>query len=169
MIHIYYGDGKGKTTAAMGLLLRAAGSGMRSAVFQFLKDGSSSEISVLKTLDNVFIYPTMSYPFTFLMNDEQRHGAAKQCSEMLCMAAELTQKKKCDFLLLDEVFAAVSSGLLQTEALHELIKASEGIELVLTGRCPDEFCLKSADYISKIKKIKHPYDMGIMARKGIEY
>lgn len=188
MIEIYCGDGKGKTTAATGLALRAYGNRIRVLFLQFMKNGSSGEIGALERLPGIEVhYPNPFYGFTRNMNHQQRAEMAMQYSRMLQMAVEAVeaawqvnqtcQKKEeahqTDELLLlvvlDEVIHACNKGLLsETELCRLLDKCPDNVEIVLTGREPSGELTKRADYISEIEKRKHPFDRGIPARKGIE-
>ncbi len=172
MIEIYCGDGKGKTTAAVGLAVRAAGHNIRVLFIQFMKGGSSGEISVLKNIPNISVFYTpVFYGFVKNMSDDEK-------AEMLGHYTELLKKAECEIkeagnekivLILDEVIHACNFDLLDENELIKIMdNIGESTELVLTGRNPSEELVKRADYISEIKKIKHPFDRGITAREGIE-
>ena len=155
LIHIYCGDGKGKTTAAVGLAVRAWGRGKRVVFTQFLKSKDSGDCP-----DHI--------KFTFAMSPEEREQAQKDSYELLTMA--FAQAKQADLLILDEFFGALATGMLdQEQALSYLKKKPEGLEVVLTGRDPAPAFLSIADYVSEVRKQKHPFDNGISARLGIEY
>lgn len=168
-VHIYHGDGKGKTTAAMGLAIRAAGAGKRVAVYQFMKDGSTAERKILDRIPEItYIQGIEKVRFTRNMTEEEKEKQLEFYNQELFRVAELT--KDCDLVILDEALYAVSLGQLSEELLIKFIKKRpETQELVLTGRNPSENIQMLADYISHIKKEKHPFDEGICARKGIEY
>lgn len=178
MIEIYCGDGKGKTTAAAGLALRAAGNDIPVLFIQFMKDGSSGEVQMLKELEGVFVYyPKNFYGFADTMNEQQKEEMRGQYQELLSMAAEAMEKQKVMhqegqiglLLILDEVIHACNKNLLEEQALLKLVKECPGnTELVLTGRNPSSEMLKMADYITEMKRRRHPFDKGISARKGIE-
>lgn len=168
-IHIYYGDGKGKTTAAMGQAIRAAGYGFRVLIFQFLKDNSSNERKVLESLSNVTCLPGREpVKFVSRMNGDERaelrHYNNKALDEIVKFCTPF------DMLVLDEAICAVQLQVLSKEKLISFLKHKpRGLEVVLTGhQVPDEL-LEIADYVTEMKKIKHPYDLGKMAREGIEY
>ena len=168
-LHIYHGDGKGKTTAAMGLALRAAGQGLRVGVAQFLKDGTSGEILMLRRTDNVTVLETLPrVPFVFAMSAEQREEAQTFYAGLLRRCAETAAN--FDLLILDEVLDAVNTGILSEEALFALVKERRaGLELVLTGRGPSDELLAQADYITQMVACRHPYEKGVAARRGIEW
>ncbi|MCI8745481.1 MAG: cob(I)yrinic acid a,c-diamide adenosyltransferase [Lachnospiraceae bacterium] len=169
-IHIYCGDGKGKTTAAMGLALRAAGSGRKVLVAQFLKDGSSSELKILRELPGVKVL-TCPRQFGFYWNMTEEQKAEAECSyeELFEKAAGAAVEEDIFLLVMDELIAAYNHGLLDRERVLAFLREKpEGLEVVLTGRDPDPELVKLADYVSEIQKKKHPFDKGIPAREGIE-
>ena len=165
MVHIYCGDGKGKTTAAVGLAVRYFGSGGRVYFYQFMKNGTSSEIDILK---NIGIYTKACKPcnkFTFLMNDDEKKLVKEYHNEML---SEISKIKEESLIVLDELASAYNKNLLD-RCLAENIVLNNKSEIVVTGREPARIFVDNADYISEINEIKHPYKKGIAARKGIEY
>lgn len=171
MIHVYYGDGKGKTTAAMGLAMRAAGVGKQVVVVQFLKGGSSGEINILHMLPNVTLLRGKSgTKFSFRMNESEKKDTLAVHSENLASALALVKEKKCDMLILDEALGALSTGLLRDDEIRALVEEEQpDVELVFTGRNPPEYLLQAADYITEMKCVRHPYTKGILAREGVEF
>lgn len=169
LIHIYCGDGKGKTTAAVGLTLRSAGAGNRVVFTQFFKDGSSSEISLLRQISGISVLHADTVGgFWKRMTAEQQAQASRDYTELFHIACE--RAKNMDLLVLDEVISACNHGTVPEEALLEFLQNKpENLEVVLTGRNPSEALLAQADYVTEMKKIKHPFDHGVLARKGIEY
>ncbi|MEG0692642.1 MAG: cob(I)yrinic acid a,c-diamide adenosyltransferase [Oscillospiraceae bacterium] len=169
-IHIYCGDGKGKTTSSMGLALRAIGHGFRVVITQFLKDGDSSELKALGRFENATIISGKDVAgFSFTMNGEQKAMVTKNHNDHLKKAIEICQSGACDMLVLDELLGAISTGLIDYDLLISFLKNKPPkLEVVITGRNPNEELLDLADYVSDIHKIKHPYDRGIKARGGIE-
>ena len=167
LIHLYCGDGKGKTTAAMGLALRAAGRGLRVVIVQFLKSGDSGELNILRTLPNVTVLSGKgSTKFSFQMNEEEKLAAKALHEAHLREALALP----FDLLVLDEAASAYATGLLDTALLEEAIHhRPPNTELVLTGRNPAALLLEAADYITEMKCCKHPFERGIAAREGIEF
>ncbi len=181
LIHIYTGDGKGKSTAAAGLAVRCAGSGGRVLYTQFLKDGTSGELKELKKIDNIdLLLCDKCFGFTFLMDEQTKNGASAYYEQhfshvirtVLNAAAaknEAGEYAGYQMLVLDEAIGAVGTGMLKEAALVDFLKNKpEELEVVLTGRDPSEQLIRLADYVSEIKKIKHPYDRGIGSRMGIE-
>lgn len=167
MVHLYHGDGKGKTTAAMGLALRAAASGKRVAILQFLKDGDSHEVKMLAKLPNVTVLAgKVCSAFSWNMTPRQLQETRELHDQLLQKALELN----CDVLVLDEVCGACSTNLLSMEPLQQLLEHKpQGLEIVMTGRNPQPCLLERADYITEMVKRKHPFDKGVAAREGIEY
>ena len=133
LLHLYYGDGKGKTTAAMGLALRALGSGKKVVIVQFLKGGKSGEIPLLEQLGAMVYRGKAGQKFVFQMNDAEKD-------------------------MVDKVL--LRRAVLQRPA---------GQECVLTAHAAPQWMLDAADYVTEMKCIRHPYQKGIAARKGVEY
>ena len=171
MIHIYYGDGKGKTTAAVGLAVRAAGSGLRVLFVQFLKTDSSGERSVLGKLDNVTLTNCpLNLKFTFDMTDAEKHRTAVLYRSIFERSAATALSDRYDMIVLDEIFDVINEGMLAEAQVYEFItNAPKSIEIVMTGHNPSPRFLAAADYITEMKKHKHPFDSGMSARKGIEF
>ncbi len=168
-IHIYYGDGKGKTTAATGLSVRAAGAGKKVCFVQFLKDGCSSEIGILKTLPGIeALCVPLNFGFTYTMDEKTRAEAARAYTALLSEACK--KAENVDLLILDEVLPALCASLVpQKELLAFLQEKPEELEVVLTGNTPMKALFALADYITEMKKERHPFDTGTAARCGIEF
>ena len=171
MIHLYVGNGKGKSTAAAGLALRYAGREGHVLYTQFLKDGSSGEVRVLKKLQTVEVFP---FPgicmFTYNMDDKTRERFKVDYSKYLTDIVRKVRTESVGLLVLDEVIDAVNEGLVQEEKLCSFLKSHpEKPEIVLTGRNPSDAIADLADYYTKFLKVRHPYDGGLEARKGIEF
>lgn len=171
LTHIYCGDGKGKTTAAIGLGIRACGRGKRVLLTQFLKGSDSGERNILEKIPGFTVTPNPDQiKFTFQMNEEELREAAEQCRERFAQAVGAAKQGECDLLILDEVFAACGAGLLAPEVVSDFIRHKPPeLELVLTGRNPDPKIVELADYVSEMKKVKHPFDRNVPARKGVEF
>lgn len=171
LIHIYCGDGKGKTTAAFGLAVRAAGAGMRVHILQLLKSNNSSELESIAHIPNITVSKlTKKFGFTFSLTQTEKAELLELQDRLIDEAAEYVRKNDIDMLIIDEFFGACSSGTVSREKAESVIKEkTEKTELVLTGRNPDEYFLSEADYISEIKCVRHPYSKGVQARKGIEF
>lgn len=170
-VHIYCGDGKGKTSAAIGLAVRAAGRGRRIVIARFLKNDDSGEVLVLKGIPGIHLYPCeKSFGFFYQMTDEQRKEAGQYYGALFRRAWEEAVGRQADLLILDELMAACRYGLVsEDEVIRRLESRPDGLEVVMTGRDPSPELLELADYVSEIRKEKHPYDRGVAAREGIEY
>ena len=170
LVHIYCGDGKGKTTAAVGLAVRAAGAGKRVLFTQFFKDGSSSEVDVLKHIPGVTVQvSTEKHGFFFRMDEAGKQRAREDFSALLESVLE-TARAGCDLLILDEAVSCCNHGVIDETRLLDFLKSRpDGLEVVITGRDPSDALLEQADYVTEMRKLRHPYDKGIAARKGIEY
>lgn len=169
LIHIYCGDGKGKTTAAVGLAVRAAGAGKKVVFTQFFKDGSSSEVKALLGIGNIHVMHCKTVRgFWRRMDDVQKARASEDYSKLL--ADVITAAADADLLVLDEIVSACNHGTVAEAAVTDFLRSKpEKLEVVLTGRNPSGALLELADYVTEMRKIKHPYDMGIAARRGIEF
>lgn len=170
LIHIYEGDGKGKTTAAVGLSVRFAGNGGRVVFTQFLKRNDSGELSILEQIENICLLRCeKSFGFTFRMTPQERTEAAAYYNAHLKKALTQAVEQQAGLLVLDEVLDAYNSHMISHEALLSFLKERpQEMEVVLTGRNPAEELLELADYVTYMEKRKHPYDRGIGARTGIE-
>ncbi len=166
-IHIYTGDGKGKTTAALGLTLRAAGAGFRILFVQFLKKGEFSEHRALRLLgDSVEVLQFGSGRFVRGRPDE---SDCRRAEEGLATTAALLGTGRFDMVVLDEINVAVSMGMLgEKDVLEFLDKCPRGVEVVLTGRNASAGLVERADLVTECRMIKHYYQKGIKARTGIE-
>ena len=239
LVHIYCGDGKGKTTAALGLALRAAGNGVPVVIARFLKNDGSGEVGILENVPGVYLFHCeRQFGFTWTMSEEQKAEAGEYFTRLFerawemgcktaredvegagkadgCMAGENWGSDSvsdgssrrdtgvCDtgasisespvsgapvsgspasapltsppceiraLLVLDEIMAAVNSGFVANERLlAALDHRPDGLEVVLTGRGPSEELLSRADYVTEMRAVKHPYEKGVGARKGVEY
>lgn len=171
LIHIYCGDGKGKTTAAMGLGMRACGREKKVLLTQFLKDNNTGElISIEKLGENFQVYkgePVKSF-FKFMSEEEQlktKNEHSKRFKEVTLKAIN----ENVDLLILDEIIASINLNLIDLKEVISFLKSKpKGLEVVLTGRNPKQVLIDIADYVSEIKAIKHPYQKGINSRIGIE-
>ena len=150
-VHLYYGDGKGKTTAAAGLALRAAAAGMGVCVVQFLKGRESGEMRILAGL-------------------AERAKTLVMSNRNIESAYTMAVSGRAELVILDEVCAAWREDLVNHALVEKFIKERpDGVELVLTGRNPPSEFLEAADYATEFVKVRHPFDRGLGAREGIEY
>lgn len=171
LVHIYCGDGKGKTSAAVGLAVRAAGRGMKVLVVRFLKTENSGEVEVLRSIPGITVTPCdRTFGFVFRMTEEQKKEAALYYQSRFDTAARETVQGQYDLLILDEILASCNYGMVQEQSVTEFLKNRPSeLEVVLTGRDPSEALLELADYVSEVCMRKHPYQKGIPARTGIEF
>lgn len=169
-VHIYTGEGKGKTTAAVGLAVRAAGSGLKVAFYEFLKGSGTGEWRSMQAL-GIKLYSSFEHEkFTWDMTNEEKQDCAKRCEGVLALAS--SDIACYDLVVLDEAICAVQAGMLAEAKLAEMITRSKNdgcAELVLTGRGASKGLCVAADYVSEISCCAHPYTDGLSARKGIEY
>jgi len=175
LVQIYTGDGKGKTTAAFGLALRAAGQGNNVLIYQFLKppsldigERSALQLGAVRIRTEALdTHWDMSKSF----EDEKavtRMQAA--ISEALERIAQMAEKRFYDVLILDEIIFCLSKGLAKLEDIKNIIDRRDPVvEIVMTGRGATKELIKMADLVTEMKNIKHPFDKGIKARRGIEF
>lgn len=172
-VHIYTGSGKGKTTAALGLGLRAACAGLRVCIFQFLKaKGTSCEDR--STVPNLeFVCLNEKHPlFAGKRGGDSavRKRLAKKIRADIAKVRTAIKSGQYDLIVLDEIVNCVSEGFLSEAAVIDIIaKKPRALELVLTGRGATDGLIGATDYVTEIDKVKHPFDMGLAARRGIEY
>lgn len=171
-LHVYTGDGKGKTTAAMGLALRAAGHGGKVLVAQFMKKANSGELKALKAFENVKVMTAVPVSgFTSRMNEEEKRRTSEEqtafARELIGRIAEISP----DMIILDELGIAVCSNMVDYGTAGALIdRALESGETAVTGRYVPDWIIARADYVSVINAKKHPYaSSGLTARKGVEW
>lgn len=171
MIHIYCGDGKGKTSAAIGLAVRAAGRGRKVLIARFLKNNDSGEVTALAEIDGICVLPCeKEFGFYSRMTKDQKAEAAEYYSGLFRRACEMVKKEAFQVLLLDELMAACTYQFVEESAVVDFLKTCpDGLEVVMTGRNPSEQLTALADYVSEVKMRKHPYEQGVPARKGIEF
>lgn len=169
MIQLYYGEGKGKTTAAFGQALRAAGRGRRVIIAQFLKSEDSGERRSMELVPHVLLLPLPEQlPFVFQMDVIQRAEYEEFAARLLRDAVLLAEQDSV--VVLDEVLGAIETDILPLEAVLDCLgELPEGCEVVITGRKAPAELLERADYITRFQAERHPYDKGIQAREGIEY
>ncbi len=170
LVHIYCGDGKGKTTTGMGLCVRAAGYGFKVLIYQFMKNNSTSERNVLKNVPNITLAEGReTVKFSFRMTPEEKAQAKAFYNEEFDRITRMAVEMKADVLFLDETVYTIRAGLLDEEKVIEFLKTKpEDLEVILTGQGPSEELCEQADYVSEIRKIKHPFDYNQPARMGIE-
>lgn len=170
LVHIYCGDGKGKTTTGMGLCVRAAGYGMKILIYQFMKDNSTSERKILALSDRITLLEGLPQEkFSFQMSPREKEERKAYYEKQFSLAVSLAERESCDVLFLDEIIYTIQAGLFEEQLLLDFLKRKpEKLEVILTGQGPSQALIDAADYVSEIRKIKHPFDRGMAARPGIE-
>lgn len=171
LIHIYTGNGKGKTTAAVGLTVRCVGSGAKVVFTQLMKGNHSSERKVLEALDGVFVIPAeKTFGFSWTLTDEEKAEAREVYTRQFDTAVAKAAAEGCRMIVFDEMVSCYNCDMIDRDHVLDFLKnKSDELEIVLTGREPAEEIAALASYISEIQKVKHPYDEGVLFRKGIEH
>ena len=180
MIHLYSGDGRGKTSIAIGTAVRMAGAGKKVIFAQFMKGNESSEINVLKGISGVEICRVPeTFPFYKQMSGEEKEQITKYHNEILmyvlkqieCRRKMEKETKEPDLLIvLDEITYPVRWGLVDgTLVTRLLLNLPENVELVMTGRNPSDEMVNASDYWSELSMKRHPYEKGILSRRGVEF
>lgn len=171
LIHIYTGDGKGKTTSAIGLAARAIGGGLRVCYISFHKQPEKygyTEKESLKKLGVVVLNRAKGHPH--LDKTISSELLTSEVKEALIEIEEMMNNDEFDLIIMDEIIISVRDKFIEEELLLEFVKRKQrSVELVMTGRGASEDLIKLADYVSNVEKVKHPYDNGITSRKGIEF
>ena len=169
LVQVYTGNGKGKTTAAFGLALRAIGRGLKVYIIQFIKGGFDyGELYIVDKLPNLTLKAFGTGKFV----TEKPPGKAdvELAEEAFALAEEVVKSGEYDIVILDEINVALNLKLIQIEKVLELIKNKpKHVELVLTGRYAPNEIIEAADLVTEMKEVKHPFNKGFQARKGIEY
>lgn len=168
LIQIYTGDGKGKTTAALGLALRALGAGMKIYLGQFIKKGAFSEIKALGRFRSKVVI--RQYGGGRFVRGKPSPADIRHARKGLIDLKRALLSKKYDLVIADEINCALHNGLLRINEVKRLLaKKPAAVELILTGRNAPRPIMKMADLVTEMRKIKHPFDRGKIARRGIEY
>jgi len=172
LIHIYTGEGKGKTTASVGLVVRAAGQGLKVLFVQFFKldDASSGEKEILKKLPGIeLLRSNVRHPI-FTKEKTNKELLKQSIGETFETVKKKIASDGINLLVLDEINSVLTGGWLDIDDMIDFLEnRPEGLEVVLTGRDAPVELVKMADYVTEMLKIKHPFDSDVKARKGIEY
>ena len=193
LVQVYTGTGKGKTTSSLGLALRAVGHNLTVCMIQFMKSGDTGELfAVERYLPNIKIIQFGKDALDekqmkiFSHKGEKKHDNTLQEDEVYIFLPDSDEEEasrrgleyakrvvttgEADIVILDEINCAIDKKLINVDDVVDLIKKKpKHVELILTGRGAPQKIIDAADYVSEIRRIKHPYDKGILARKGIEY
>lgn len=165
-VQVYTGNGKGKTTASIGLAVRAAGAGLSVYIVQFLKRGDYSEIKAFSKFKNIFV---KQYGLGNFVKDKPSEEDIKAAKKGLKKLQEILAAGKHDLVIAEEANVAVKCNLFKEEELLDLIDQKPAhVELIITGRGATQAVMDRADLVSEIKEIKHYYKQGVTARVGIE-
>jgi len=169
LVQVYTGNGKGKTSAAFGLALRAIGRGLKVYVIQFIKGGFDyGELYVVDKLPNLKLKAFGRGEF--VTETPPGKEDIELAQEALALAEEVVKSGEYDIVILDEICVALNLKLIGLEKVLGLIKDKpKNVELVLTGRSAPEEIIETADLVTEMREIKHPFHKGYQARKGIEY
>lgn len=166
LVHLYWGNGKGKTTAAMGVALRSLAAGKRVVIVQFLKGRESGEVTLLSQLGAKIFRGKAGQKFVFQMTEQEKAETRKTQEENLLAAL----REPSDLLILDEACAALKLSMVDEALLKRaVLEKPESQELILTGREPADWMEEAADYSTEMHCWRHPYEKGITAREGVEY
>ncbi len=170
MIQTYFGNGKGKTSAAVGSAIRCAGTGNQVLFVEFLKNNDSAEFNIFKKIDNIdILYSDTPYHLYDNFKKEQTELFTKAYNKLLFSDA-MKSISTYQMIILDEILDAVVFGYIKEDALLDLLsKLKDRMEIILTGHQLPEKIEAISDYISEVKAIRHPYQKGISSRKGIEF
>lgn len=172
LIHIYTGNGKGKTSAAVGLGMRAYGRGLKVLMVQFLKGSETGEMLAIEKLGAGFtlVRGKEVKKFTWNMNEAELSELKESMKELFEIATESASECACDVLILDELMGAISTGLIEVRDVFKFLKGKpNSLEVIMTGRNAPKELVDISHYVSEINAVKHPFDSGIKAREGIEF
>lgn len=175
LIQIYTGDGKGKTTAAFGLAMRIAGHGGKALIYQFLKPDTLNlgERKIIESHCEGVVVKWLDEPWDMRRsgNDEERRQSVRGAIHGVMQELETAAHERYyDVIVLDEIVFCLNQGLVDMDDVRNLIKnRSEQVEIVMTGRGASDELIELADLVTEMRPIKHPFDNGVQARKGIEY
>lgn len=166
-IQIYTGEGKGKTTAAIGLAVRALGAGLKVAFLQFFKPDTSSEVLILKQFEPNLFY--QNFGEGKFVRGKVNQSLKDNLLKGWTLAKKLIKEGSYDLVILDEIFYVLEWGIINLKEFLEVLKEkADKVEVVLTGRKAPQEIVEMADLVSEVKKVKHYFDRGVLARKGIE-
>lgn len=167
LMHLYTGDGKGKTTAAVGLTIRAIGNGLRVFFIQFIKEEFSGEIVILNNYPTLVDVYRCSTGFVYNEGKALQREKVKRCLEELKLKIK---EETYDMIVFDELAIAISLGLISRDETEELLSLiNKDTEIIITGRNAPQWLIDRADLVTEMRNIKHYFEKGVSARRGIEY
>jgi cob(I)alamin adenosyltransferase len=175
IIQVFTGDGKGKTTAALGLALRAAGQGLKVTLYQFLKppDLETGERKALLALADRIQLEVVDAPWDMATSTTDRQACARMAAAVGCaleQAGQIAEKGLCDVLILDEIVFCLARDLVGIADIRRLVsRRASHVEVVMTGRGATAELVALADLVTEMQPVKHPLEKGLGARRGIEY
>jgi cob(I)alamin adenosyltransferase len=172
LVHVYTGEGKGKSTAALGQVLRSLGYGLKAYIVQFLKskESLSGEVNALARFGDDVKLVRYHQVHPIFDPDVDVNQLRASISEALDEAREAMLSADYDIVVLDEINNAVSDGFVEIETISEFISSRpEKVELILTGRDAAQKIMEQANYVTEMRCVKHPFEEGIPARRGIEF
>lgn len=172
LIHVYTGEGKGKSTAAFGLVVRALGHKKRVAIFSFLKDSKTryGEMEAFARLFPELIYIRFENASPLFNKSVTLEDLKRSVNESFDKALEIIKEKQIELAVFDELNICMRYGYIDTKKVLDFLKNKpDNLEIVITGRDAVDELIEIADYVTEMKMIKHPYNRGIKARKGIEF
>lgn len=165
-VHVYTGPGKGKTTSALGLAIRAVGAEMKVFIGQFVKGQKYSELNSLKNIENIKV---KQFGMNYFIKGEPEAEDVKAAREGLKEIKKILKSGKYQLVILDEANIATYYDLFSPRELIDIVKKrAEEVEVVITGRRADEKVIEFADLVTEMKEVKHYFQQGVLARKGIE-
>ena len=174
IIQVYFGNGKGKTTAAIGQAIRALGQGLKVYMVQFLKpmDAFSGEMAIFKNFDPDFIFrrPNTSGFLEHPPNSDEKDRERDHILKEIISARDMISKGVCDLFIFDELLTALNLGMIEESHLIDLLKTKpDCVEFILTGLKSTQGITDLADLVTEMRLLKHPFQKGLKARRGIEY
>jgi len=171
LVHVYTGEGKGKTTAALGVALRVLGWGGRVCALQFIKGYAEiGEMRFAREFGSRFVLKQFAFDLTRAIKEEDVAERREEAEVCLNTAEETVNSGDFDLVILDEVNNAIHYGLVESQRILRLLKSKpEHVEVILTGRGATQEIIEAADYVTEMRLLKHPFDRNIPARKGIDY
>jgi cob(I)alamin adenosyltransferase len=170
-LQVYTGDGKGKTTASLGLVIRAAGAGMNVIFSQFVKSMDTSELNIINSIENIKVLRyASSKKFAWDMNEGEKARLKEEMQAQLKDTIRLSVEEKSDVVVFDELLGALHGGYISSQDIMDLIEnRPENCEYIITGRAAPKWLVDKADLVSSVEPVKHYMDAGVNARKGIEF